>query len=231
MWPPRIPPRRRVVLVVAALIAVAAVAAAGGSAIPSDPGGGWRFDQTEPVERRETESIADTDSVIDMIGGIGTGLLLAVVGVLVLLGALGVLVSFGLGGRRRRARPSIPVRDREADPPADDAAITATALRAAVRGGAQAVREGGPPGDAVISAWLVLEAAAASCGTRRSAAETASEFTARVLAGHAVDPDALADLRARYHRARFARVATAADAAAARAALARIEETIAAVPR
>ena len=230
MWPPRIPPRHRVVLVVGALIAVAVVAAAGGSAIPSDPGGGWRFDRTEPVEQTETETAADTDSVIDLIGGIGTGLLLAVVGLLVLIGALGVLVSVGIGGRRRGRLPSSLVRDRETELPADD---TALALRTAVRAGASeaAARVGGPPGDAVISAWLVLEAAAAACGTRRGPAETASEFTARVLAAHDVDADALADLRARYHRARFAGLATAADADAARAALARIEETIAAVPR
>ncbi|MFC7612948.1 DUF4129 domain-containing protein [Actinokineospora soli] len=113
--------------------------------------------------------------------------------------------------------------------PAGEDAADGEVLRAAVRAGAVdlTARPSGPPGDAVVAAWLVLESAAASCGTRRAPAETASEFTARVLTEHAVDARALADLRSRYHRARFAGQATDADAAAARAALARIEETLA----
>ena len=217
--------RRGVVLAVAALFAVAVAAARGGSAIPSGPEALWGFDPEPAPAPAASESLADSDSILDVIGGVGTGLLLAAVGLLVLIGAAGVLASFGLREARRRRRAPTPVRGPAPDGAADD---PAQALRTAVRTGAAevAARPSGPPGDDVIAAWLVLEDAAASCGTRRAPAETASEFTARVLTDHAVDPHALADLRSRYHRARFAGEATPADAAAARAALARIEGTL-----
>ncbi|GGS14292.1 hypothetical protein GCM10010171_02710 [Actinokineospora fastidiosa] len=217
-------PHARVALAVAALFAVALVAARGGSAIPVEPGA---VRVVEPPERpvpTESGPAGEVDSAIDLIGGVGVGLLLAVIGVLVLIGAVGVLASFGMRGSRRRRRASTPVR--AAQSTVDE---QAQALRTAVRAGMAdvAARTGGPPGDAVIAAWLVLEDAAAACGTRRGPAETPSEFTARVLAGHSVDPAALADLRSRYHRARFAGEATAEDATAARVALARVEETLA----
>ncbi|MGW5055600.1 DUF4129 domain-containing protein [Actinokineospora sp. NPDC004072] len=217
-------PRARVALAVAALLVVALAAARGGSAIPVEPDAPWFAERPDrPPQAGEAGAAPGDGSVLDLIGGVGVGLLLAAVGVLALIGAAGVLVSFGLRGRRRRRRASTPVRAVEAA--GEDAA---QAIRTAVRAGMAEVAEraAGPPGDAVIAAWVALERAAASCGTRRDPAETPSEFTARVLADHAVDPAALADLRTRYHRARFAGEVSGADVAAARTALARIEETL-----
>ncbi|MGX7825310.1 DUF4129 domain-containing protein [Actinokineospora sp. 24-640] len=227
MWrPPHISSRRSVVLAVAALFTVAVVAARGRSAIPVEPGAAFTFDPRDDPPPPRAEDAEGADSILDVIGGVGTGLLLLVVGVMVLIGAVGVLVSFGLAGARRRRGASTPVRGPRAE---ESVAEQALALHAAVRTGMAGLpaRAGGAPGDAVIAAWLVLEDAAAACGTRRAPAETASEFTTRVMAEHAVDGVALADLRSRYHRARFAGQATDDDADAARAALARVEETLA----
>ena len=85
-------------------------------------------------------------------------------------------------------------------------------------------REGGPPSDRVVAAWLSLEQAATETGTERQPHETPTEFVGAVLAGHAVDPEALDALRRLYGRARFGRegVLTDADADAAGDALDRI---------
>ncbi|GAB3871139.1 hypothetical protein GCM10029964_006910 [Kibdelosporangium lantanae] len=65
------------------------------------------------------------------------------------------------------------------------------------------LHRGGPPGDAVIAAWVQLERDAAARGTERKPHQTPSEFTADVLANHDTDPTALRQLRTLYHRARF----------------------------
>ncbi|MEO7754301.1 MAG: DUF4129 domain-containing protein [Terracoccus sp.] len=63
--------------------------------------------------------------------------------------------------------------------------------------------EQGEPRNAIVAAWLELEAAAAGSGLAREAAETSSEYTARVIGTWAVDRARLADLGALYREARF----------------------------
>ncbi|GAA4291518.1 hypothetical protein GCM10023148_55310 [Actinokineospora soli] len=82
----------------AALFAVAVAAARGGSAIPSGPDALWGYDPAAEPPPESAEAVADTDSLLDVIGGVGTGLLLAAVALLVLLGAAGVLASVGQVG-------------------------------------------------------------------------------------------------------------------------------------
>jgi hypothetical protein len=81
----------------------------------------------------------------------------------------------------------------------------------------------------VQEAWLALEEAAAECGTARRPDQTPTEFTGAVLAGHDVDPMALATLRGLYQRARFGLPGsvTEADVATAITALDRIATTLA----
>lgn len=79
------------------------------------------------------------------------------------------------------------------------------------------------PDDAVVAAWVALEDEAARQGTGREPAQTATEFTAALLARTAAPEDAVATLRRLYHRARFTTHRTApADVAGAREALTRI---------
>jgi hypothetical protein len=61
-------------------------------------------------------------------------------------------------------------------------------------------REGGPPRDAVIEAWVILENAAEH---KRAPHETATEFTVALLAEENADEAALRELRTLYQRARF----------------------------
>ena len=63
--------------------------------------------------------------------------------------------------------------------------------------------ERGEPRNAIVAAWLDLEAAAAGSGLAREAAETSSEYTARVIGTWEVDRARLADLGALYREARF----------------------------
>ena len=86
----------------------------------------------------------------------------------------------------------------------------------------------GPPRDAVVAAWMELEAAALRVGVERDPAQTPTEFTADLLAGTSAPPDAVAALRRRYHAARFSRHPVSdADVAAARGALGRIATALA----
>lgn len=58
-------------------------------------------------------------------------------------------------------------------------------------------------GNAIVEAWLALEAAASSSGVHRLPAETPTEFTRDVLRSTAADPAAIGELLTLYHRARF----------------------------
>jgi hypothetical protein len=77
------------------------------------------------------------------------------------------------------------------------------------------------PGNAVVKAWQGLQDAAASGGLNRRPAETASEFTARILfrSRHSTEP--ITVLLALYQRVRFGEhTPTASDIAAAQGSLA-----------
>jgi len=63
--------------------------------------------------------------------------------------------------------------------------------------------ETGEPRNAIVAAWLNLEASAASTGLPRDPAETSTEYTARVIATWDVDQARLDDLSALYREARF----------------------------
>ena len=82
-----------------------------------------------------------------------------------------------------------------------------------------------PPTDAIIAAWLALEDAAVRSGAARAPAQTPTEFTLAVLSTTPASPQAVAELLALYHRARFAHTDMTADqVSAARAALRRLTD-------
>jgi len=93
-------------------------------------------------------------------------------------------------------------------------------LRAGVVEAEAALRRFARPVDAVIAAWVRLEAAAARSGVVRDPASTPTEFTVRVLDTAPVDPQATRTLLDLYLRARFgSERMTADDVAAAVGAL------------
>jgi hypothetical protein len=89
-------------------------------------------------------------------------------------------------------------------------------LLSGVRAAQQSLDDIADPDDAIIAAWLAVEAGAAASGVSRHAAHTPTEFTVAVLRQTPADPVAINDLLALYHRARFSVTGTtAADVATA----------------
>jgi hypothetical protein len=99
--------------------------------------------------------------------------------------------SFTWRRRRRRAVHDVDVLADVVAAVAADATAQQVALRR------------GRPRSAIVECWLRLEAAVAAAGVERSPADTSSELTERVLAGHAVDARAIGRLAALYREARF----------------------------
>lgn len=83
------------------------------------------------------------------------------------------------------------------------------------------------PDDAVVLAWLELEAAAARHGAARDPAQTPTEFTTALLATTRAPRHAVGTLRGLYQRVRFGgEVATGEAVAAARQALEQIARVL-----
>ena len=94
--------------------------------------------------------------------------------------------------RRRRSRASVmtplPEESSSVEPDEDE---VLTALRE------------GPPRNAIVRCWMLLERNAADAGMRRAPAETSSEYVERVIAASSVDPRPIAELGALFRAARF----------------------------
>lgn len=92
--------------------------------------------------------------------------------------------------RHRRRPSSSPLPDAPSAVATDDAAVLA------------AIREG-PPRNAIVRCWMLLEQDAAAVGMARAPAETSSEYVERVIGASSVDPQPIADLGALFREARF----------------------------
>jgi hypothetical protein len=128
------------------------------------------------------------------------GLFAVLVQVLVVLIILGVLVLFAMAARDllRRVTPRI-TGEGEADFASPD--VPQAVLEGADHG--LEALEHGPPRNAIVAAWVALEAAAGGAGLPRHPAETSTEYVTRVLRVWDVDPRALAELAALFREARF----------------------------
>ncbi len=98
-----------------------------------------------------------------------------------------------------------------------DVAPDLPALRRGITSAESLLDEIADPADAIVAAWLAVEAAAASSGLPREPAQTPTEFTTDVLSRTPADPAAVTGLLRLYHRARFSsRAPSAADVGEAR---------------
>jgi Domain of unknown function (DUF4129) len=212
----RVAPR---MLALAALLLLAVVAARGATSITLHPLHIGLPAKTTPPPPQST----DPNQPIQGVGAITYGIfLLGIVGLVLAVAAVITLIT--MIRRRQRVRTLVTPRGNE-----QQAEGGVGAIGPLVVAGRHALvqlrrREGGPPSDRVVAAWLSLEEAATETGTERQPHETPTEFVGSVLAGHDVNPDALDQLRRLYGRARFGRagVLTDADAEAAGDALDRI---------
>lgn len=116
---------------------------------------------------------------------------------------LGVVALIGMGLKRAwEHRPQLawrPSRRRNDFVQLEEVAASITAEAEAQR----AVLERGEARNAIVACWSRLEQLVAGVGFEPDAADTATEFTARVLAGYPVDPAAIDDLASLYREARF----------------------------
>ncbi|QFZ16670.1 DUF4129 domain-containing protein [Saccharothrix syringae] len=159
----------------------------------------------------------------DVEGSTAAGSLLVFVIVLfaaAIIGAIALAVYIATEVRRRRR--SGTGRFSEAPDAVDEHARPPEVLVQRATEALRVLREraNGPPGDAVIAAWLALEQAAEDSGQPRQGHQTPTEFTGALLARYRVDGDATTTLRRTYQRARFGTAeVTPADARVAAEAL------------
>ncbi|ONI86201.1 hypothetical protein ALI22I_26235 [Saccharothrix sp. ALI-22-I] len=210
-------PRLALVLAVGSALVLVALAARGTSPVrySERPSGG---DETTAPATRSVE-VLDTD----VEGSTAAGSLLVFLLVLVAVAVIGVialLVSIS-GLRRRRRRRGVGAAVDAPDLPEGDAEPSEILVRRATQA-LQELRDygNGPPGDAVIAAWLSLERAAEDSGVPRQGHQTPTEFTGDLLRRYRVDENAAGTLKRVYQRARFGTAeVTSADARTATEAL------------
>jgi hypothetical protein len=225
--------RLPLLLSLAVLLLVAVVATRGRSAVPNKGGLVLGYlPTTTPAAVTRHFQLPKAPRQLNPALGIGLSTIIVLALIAALFGLAMVLVLLASLRFRRRRRLRLEPQPQHGEQAAGgDVGAGLTLLRGTRSALARLrQRDGGPPSDAVQQAWLALEAAAAESGTTRRPDQTSTEFTSAVLAGHDVDPDALATLRGLYQRARFGLPdsVTEADADAAIAALDRIADTLAA---
>ncbi|MFI9011924.1 DUF4129 domain-containing protein [Actinosynnema sp. NPDC053489] len=213
-------PRLALALAVGSALVLIALAARGTSPVRYAD---RTADPDEPALAVTTQSVPSLEPEIGGSAAAGSLLVFLVVAIAVaVIGVVSLLVSLAVFRSRRRRgvgtavdAPDLP--EERATPPPVLVRRAAEAL-AELRG-----HVNGPPGDAVIAAWLSLERAAQDSGAPRQGHQTATEFTGDLLRRYHVDEDAAGTLRRTYQRARFGAVeVTADDARTATEALARI---------
>ena len=151
---------------------------------------------------------------------------IAVLGVLLVI-AVAVLVKRVRALRERRAPYDVDEATPDVELSGEVLDSATPALREGVRRATQVLEDEVPPGDAVIAAWVALEASAERSGLLRDRAQTATEFTVEVLDATRADPGATRALLELYLAARYSEhVLTAADVAAARSSLAAIADDL-----
>ena len=204
------------------LAAVVALAVVAGAALA----GPWHVAEREvelgtpPVEqetRPPAEEVEEEPPPEPAESGLPVTLLLAAAGLLLLALLVRALLRRATLARGTTAPPHDPAPGTAVAPLAAEPEPDLPALRRGVTAARAVLASPGEPDDAVIAAWLELEAAAASSGVERAPSDTPTELTTAVLDATSADPDATRGLLRLYHRARFAphAVLTAEDVAAA----------------
>lgn len=116
---------------------------------------------------------------------------------------LGVLALIGLGVVRAwQHRPRLLWRPKKSTDDFVRLEEVAAALTADARA-QRAALEHGEARNAIVACWARLERLVATAGFERDPADTAAEFTARILSRYPVNPNTIDGLSALYREARF----------------------------
>lgn len=230
------PPARRpsAVLLVGAFVVVAVIGAAlaGPFRLGQRNEGGAPFTLPPPVLATNTATPIPVETALDgerlsMDAQRWVYLLIiAIVGALLVIG-VALLVRRIRAMRSRRAPHDVDEAVPDIGLAGDVLDSARPALREGVRRATQVLEDEVPPGDAVIAAWVALEASAELSGLVRDRAQTATEFTVEVLDATRADPDATRALLQLYLAARYSEhVLTPEDVARARESLAAIADDL-----
>ena len=120
--------------------------------------------------------------------------------------SIGIAFAVWLVRRYQMTRAPEPLAVRRLEGTAGSAEVAEVpVLQEGVRAARRMLDEGTDPDDAIISAWLTLETAAAGAGVRRRPSQTPTEFAVTVLERTAADSAATQRLLGLYRRARFSR--------------------------
>lgn len=226
--PPRSP---RLAWTVAGLVVLAAVGAAVRGNLtrplagPVSPGSGVAIPPPIDLPSAESASAWPTDPFaeiepIELPPWLGSAV--ATVLIVAVLALLAAMLRRLLASRAQAPRGPLP----EVAGRAGEAADTPPDLTDALAEAEVSLRATTAPRDAVVGAWVALEAGAAELGTARLASQTPTEFTVELLSRSNADPAAVAALRAVYLTARFSPEPVTAEAVErAATALERISAT------
>ncbi|WP_249012287.1 DUF4129 domain-containing protein [Conexibacter sp. DBS9H8] len=214
---------------IAAIVVILAAGLAGPIRLAQHPGGAaapHRTQASSPAQAAGAHSPRSTPA-IPSVHRPDLGIWpLALLGLLV-LAALGRLFAYWWGRRRApaRRRPPAGVAGPVSLAPAPEVEeVPVRLLRDGIGAALGILDSPREPADAIVRAWLALEARAERSGIVRRPAETPTEFTRRVLGRAFPDQDATTTLLGLYLATRFSeRPPAAADVSAAREALERLQ--------
>lgn len=206
---PRLPggPTRWLIGAGALILAVVAAASASGpvdviSAPPSGlaPSISFSFPSGTPPTPTDSQSYAsggpDLSGIPDLPAFVVTALQLLLAGLV--LWAVYLLAHAVWRHTPRMRTRVVAARSLTALPALPDDLVESADARLALL-------QEGTPRNAIVACWVDLEDGAASAGLPRHAAETAAEYTVRVLHTWDVAPDAMGGLAELYREARYSR--------------------------
>lgn len=230
-----VPKRSHPVLVTSAALGVFIVAAAGISGTVHFAGPRWVPHWSLPVNSSKSTNVRDPKTgAIHLIGSSNNSDRFPLGAVLLWITGIAVIAVAFLLWRWWKRRPL-----REAAGP-HSVVTTATtefpverelkpntpALRSGIELALQLLDDQREPADAIVRAWLGLQETAEQSGIVRQPAETATEFTSRILSRAVVDDRAVRTLLRLYLRTRFGdHPVTSDDVAAVRKALQELVRT------
>lgn len=174
----------------------------------SEPGSSVEDDTRAPAGEEEGDDVRPpTPPLPDGEGSpwvLPLVLLLLAVAVGALVVVLVVAAGLRIAKRRRQLTGRRAPRPGSRAVPGEEPEDEPEELAEVIRSGLQAVEEG-PPRNAIVAAWMRLEAAATSDRLVPHPSDTPSEFVGRVLSAYGLEETAIRRLADLYVEARFSR--------------------------
>lgn len=138
-------------------------------------------------------------------GPFGPALEIIVWVLLALAGLCLLIICARVGLRALRARRTLAPQSESEDAPSE---VEASAVAASLQAAAQALERSAVDGNAIVAAWLAIEARLTEEGYGRYSYETSSEFVERVVGSAGLDNSRLARLGELYRTERYSSAET-----------------------